>query len=237
MTRATIILIGSTKGGVGKSTMAINLALEGKNRGKRVLLMDTDEQATIDKFIKKRSSYLELNNILDIDDIESVIQRSNIPKFLRQNLARYDWIIIDTSGKTSEEFVKAGLFADFVLSPTTPCEADNDELESLQKILSQINTLRDANDVEQLLCYTFMNKVDPKTLNKFFKTEKTKVKELLANGEYPHINLMKQYITYYNVYQKMHGGGYGVVETKERAKGQFQVFVNEVCEIEDTIEK
>lgn len=237
MKRSTIILVGSTKGGVGKSTTAINLALEGKNRGKRVLLMDTDEQATIDKFIRKRTTYLEANKISDVDDIESVIQRSNIPKFLRQNLERYDWIIIDTSGKTSEEFVKAGLFADFVISPTTPCEADNDELASLQKILSQINTLRDANDVEDLLCYTFMNKVDPKTLNTFFKSEKTKVKELLSNGDYPHINLMKQYLTYYNVYQKMHGGGYGVVETKDRAKGQFQVFVNEICEIESRINK
>ncbi|MBF0334919.1 MAG: ParA family protein, partial [Alphaproteobacteria bacterium] len=42
-----IVVLAQTKGGVGKTTLAVNLAIERTLRGRRdVLLVDADEQGT-----------------------------------------------------------------------------------------------------------------------------------------------------------------------------------------------
>lgn len=231
MSKANIVTVGATKGGVGKSTTAINLAVELTQRGKRVLLLDADEQVTIDRFLTYRAKAQKELGVSDEDDFEYVIQRSNIPKFLRQVITRYDWIVIDTSGKQSEEFVIAGAFSDFILSPTTACLADSSELEKLAGLLKQINTMREVKGVDEVPCYAFMNKVDSRTFNTVYIPERKELEALLDSEEYSCIKLMKNYLTAYGAYQKMYRSGFAVVETKEKAKGQFQVLVNEIIEI------
>ena len=53
-----IIVLAQTKGGVGKSTLAINLAIERSRTGADVLLVDADEQATATDFTALRTEQL-----------------------------------------------------------------------------------------------------------------------------------------------------------------------------------
>lgn len=236
MSRATIVTVGSTKGGVGKSTTAINLAVELTQRNAKVLLLDADEQATIDGFLTHRTVSQKELGLSDESDFEYVIQRSNIPKFLRQVIARYDWIIIDTSGKQSEEFVIAGAFSDIILSPTTACLADSSELLKLAGLLKQINTMREVKGVDDVPCYAFMNKVDSRSFNTVYIPERKELEALLTEEDYSCIKLMKSYLTAYGAYQKMYRSGLAVVETKDKAKAQFQVLVNEIIDIKNALD-
>ena len=49
------ILVGGEKGGTGKSTVAINLAVEFAKTGQHVLLVDCDKQQTAADFAERRN--------------------------------------------------------------------------------------------------------------------------------------------------------------------------------------
>ncbi len=53
-----ILVVGNTKGGVGKTTLAINLAIARALNGHDVLLVDGDEQGTAISFTELRTEQL-----------------------------------------------------------------------------------------------------------------------------------------------------------------------------------
>jgi chromosome partitioning protein len=53
-----IVVLAQTKGGVGKSTLAVNFAVERSRAGWGVLLVDADEQATATDFTVLRTEQL-----------------------------------------------------------------------------------------------------------------------------------------------------------------------------------
>ena len=50
-----ILTVANTKGGVGKTTLAVNFAIAAARAGRDVLLIDGDEQATALTFTQFRS--------------------------------------------------------------------------------------------------------------------------------------------------------------------------------------
>ncbi|MDA0653666.1 MAG: AAA family ATPase [Proteobacteria bacterium] len=58
--RPTIIVVGNEKGGTGKSTTAIHLAIGLLHRGYKVGTLDLDpRQATLTRYLENRQSYAE----------------------------------------------------------------------------------------------------------------------------------------------------------------------------------
>jgi len=55
----SIVVIGGTKGGVGKTTLATNLAVMRSQEKKDVLLVDADEQGSASDFTAVRNETLE----------------------------------------------------------------------------------------------------------------------------------------------------------------------------------
>ena len=53
-----ILAVGNLKGGVGKTTLALNLAIARANAGRDVLLIDGDEQHTAVTFTDLRTELL-----------------------------------------------------------------------------------------------------------------------------------------------------------------------------------
>lgn len=98
---AKIITIAHQKGGVGKSTLALNLALCFKDQ-LRVALVDSDLQGSL---YHAREDFPDL-------EILAAEKVSDIPKL------GYDLIIIDTPPYLSNKLTDLFLLSDFVLVPT-----------------------------------------------------------------------------------------------------------------------
>ena len=93
-----IILIGSQKGGPGKTTIAVNLAVEFARQGKDVVLVDADSQRSAARWHADREEQGHTPRIACVEKLGSI-------HLTLQDLAnRYDTVIVDVAGKDSQEF-------------------------------------------------------------------------------------------------------------------------------------
>src|SRR3954464_12508753 len=89
-----IIVLAQTKGGVGKSTLAVNLAIARSLGGDDTLLVDADEQATATDFTALRTERLDNPGYTAIS-LTGVAVRTHILRLA----PKYQDIIIDVGGR------------------------------------------------------------------------------------------------------------------------------------------
>ena len=113
------LAIVQTKGGVGKTTLAVNVAVERSRRGRSVLLVDADEQATATGFTSQRAEALgdpgyTAVRLLDADVRTQVLRMAG----------HYDDIVIDSGGRNTNSLRAALTVADVALIPFQPRSFD-----------------------------------------------------------------------------------------------------------------
>lgn len=110
-----VITVGNTKGGVGKTTIAVNLAVEAAKNGKNVLLIDTDPQGSSVAFRAEREK----------DDIKAVALVSDkLHKDVHGFMTAFDFIIIDAGGRDNAVFRSAVAACNIFLLPVLPSQFD-----------------------------------------------------------------------------------------------------------------
>jgi chromosome partitioning protein len=134
---AQITAFVSEKGGVGKSTAVQNTAVQRAKKGKRVLVLDADPQRTTKKWADRRALAGHMPAILCIE-----VRASKMPDVLSQYDDKYDEIIIDTGGADSTEMRLALTFADVVVCPCQPSQADIETLENIDQLLGKTKAER-----------------------------------------------------------------------------------------------
>ena len=142
---AKIICIANRKGGVGKTTLATNLAVALNNKGKSILV-DADEQQSASKWAKQRN------------DIECIGVHSDILTKLEEIDSKYDYILIDVAGRDSTIFRESLLVANTLIVPIQPSLLDLDVLEYMQ---DKIMTARKINS--DLDAYILINRASPRS--------------------------------------------------------------------------
>lgn len=115
-----ILLVGGEKGGTGKSTIAINLAVEAARAGHSVLIVDADPQGTATNWVKLRK--LEHPTLPAIESV--AIVGNSFLKELKPYIDKYDQIIIDAGGRDSVELRLALPIVQRAVIPIRPSQAD-----------------------------------------------------------------------------------------------------------------
>ena len=119
---ATIWTLASTKGGCGKTTLAMILASEIIRNGASVTLIDTDPNQPLSKIA-------QMGNLPDTLEVVSDTDSSGtaLVQFIEAQKERPGFVIIDTEGT---ENIRAGLamqMADLVIIPSKWSGLDKDE--------------------------------------------------------------------------------------------------------------
>lgn len=104
------------KGGSGKSTLCISLAVAAREAGSSVCILEMDQQATISEWSKSRSDPTPEIARVAPDRLEAVIERLKS--------AEYDYVFIDTPGVDNPGTVAAIRAADLCIVPCRPTPAD-----------------------------------------------------------------------------------------------------------------
>ncbi len=149
--RCPVLSIANTKGGVGKSTLATNLAAEAASSGLQALLVDTDPQASSTVFAATRPE--DRSEFRVIQMTKAILHRE-----LPQLSEPYDLVIVDTWGQNNATFRSAVAAASLVLVPVTPSAYDVWASEDVFNVIDELAATRVDLEIRVV-----MNLVIPRT--------------------------------------------------------------------------
>ena len=191
-----IILVGGEKGGVGKTTLAVNLAAMRNRVGHDVLLIDADKQASANLWASIRQEERP-------DAPVPCLQKrgKGLAAAIRDLATRYEDVVIDAGGQDSVELRAAMTIAELALFPIQPSLFDAATLETLAELVAQAQAFNTA-----LVAAVVINRASPHPRVK----EAEEAKELIA--EYRDLHLLEVVIRDRIVFRKAARNGLCVLE-------------------------
>lgn len=147
-----IVMIAGVKGGTGKTTIATNLAVMRAATGKKLLLVDADEQGSTSIWANQR-------DVLGIETRWTTVSFGG--KSLRSQLLRmqddYDDIIIDVGGRETTSLRASLSIADVCIVPFKPRSLDIWTLGDVKAVVAEMKPTN-----PKLKVFAFINQADPK---------------------------------------------------------------------------
>jgi chromosome partitioning protein len=195
------VCLCNRKGGVGKSTISCNLAVEASLNKQKVLLIDSDLQG----------SSVSFRGMREKEDIQAVsIVTSTIHTDVKQ-FNNFDFIVIDVGGRDSKAFRSAIVASNLVIIPVLPSQLD------VWGTVDTIEILREARSVRKdIKAYFVLNQVIPNT-----KIEKEAIEALEKFKE--EVPLLKTILYARIDFKHSMGKGIGVTEYKSNSKASEEI--------------
>ncbi|MCB1800379.1 MAG: AAA family ATPase [Gammaproteobacteria bacterium] len=193
-----ITVIGSLKGGSGKSTVTFNLAVWLALAERNVAVIDADPQATFSDVLDVRIEEGYEPSILRLDSAALT------DKSLR---AGYDDILIDVGTASMDNFRQALTIADRILVPVPPSQAD---IWSTQRFLRYLESVERKRKPEVL---GFINRGDT------HRAIRESDEAAAALVSLPGIRYLKPRLSQRTAYRRSFSEGLAVFEQEPRGKG------------------
>lgn len=146
-----ILTIGNTKGGVGKTTLAVQLAIARAMTGRDVWLIDGDRQGTASAAIAARAESGRAPGIACAQYADGPALRGQV----QQQRGKFDDIIIDAGGRDSTALRAALVLSDVLLVPFAPRSYDVWALDDMAALVDEARSVRDG-----LRAYAVLNLAD-----------------------------------------------------------------------------
>lgn len=147
-----IITVANTKGGVGKTTLAMNLAIARALAGRDVWLVDGDRQGTAQTAISIRAQAGHVPGIACAAYPDGPTLRAQV----LQQVAKFDDVVIDAGGRDSSALRAALVLSDVLLVPFQPRSYDVWALGDIAALVDEARSVRDG-----LRAFAVLNCADP----------------------------------------------------------------------------
>jgi chromosome partitioning protein len=147
-----ILTVGNTKGGVGKTTLAVQIAVSRALAGRDVWLVDGDRQATAVAAIAARADAGRQPGIACAPYPDGPTLRGQV----QQQREKWDDIIIDAGGRDSTALRAALILSDVLIVPFAPRSYDVWALDDMAALVDEARSVRDG-----LRAFAVLNLADP----------------------------------------------------------------------------
>ena len=197
-----IVAVANTKGGCGKTTLALQLAVARARQGKEVWFIDGDRQQTA-------SMALTLRTTQPVDAFISCASFCNgtlLGRQVRGQAKKWDTVIIDVGGFDSMTIRMALSVSDVVIVPFQPRTFDTWAMTQMSKLIDEVVELRDG---EPLPAYAVINAADANN-----SADNREAAESLS--DFPNIQLLDCMICRRKAYANSSSLGLGVAEAKSK---------------------
>lgn len=209
-----IVIIGSNKGGTGKTTTATNISVALAGQKKDVCLVDADFQRSSSKWQRDRQESNTMPSIVLVEKYD------NISATLESLDKKFQYVIVDVAGRNSREMISGLSVADILIAPHQASQLDLDTLEELQE---QVKRIKDLNP--RLKSYILHTMASTNPIVKAIERS-----EFISYiQEYSMLRLLNSCCYYRKIYRDVMPFGKSVMESNNiLAKNEILAMVNEI---------
>lgn len=146
-----IITVGNTKGGVGKTTLALNIAIARALSGRDVWFIDGDRQGTGQIALTIRAE----NEVKPFIACAQYSDGTTLRQQVKQTGSKFDDVVIDVGGRDSTALRSALTFTDVLVVPFAPRSFDVWSFSDMSHLVEEAKGMRGEFPV-----YAVLNNAD-----------------------------------------------------------------------------